>query len=261
MEERNTQEIDLIELYQRIVLYFYKKRWHLMLYITLGLILGVLYYWKNSSIKDTHYLLEANNAPKELIYNVVEKFQYDIKTSQLEQIAENLKIELSDIINIKKISIDTTGMVFKLTIKSTSDSSVSYFANHMVDYINSLPYIKKQFKQKQLRTQALIDQIDKEIKKIDQFQSLYLSEKENSQITINQIDGSHSEKIKLFMQKQELQESIDHPQTISLINQKNKLVEKDKSLLLTLVISMLVSIVFALVVFFIQYSIGLIKKG
>ncbi len=261
MNLENQKEIDLIELYQKSLVFIAKNFLTFVIFGIIGLLSGTAYYYIKSNIIKTQFLIETSDISKELVYNLTEKVAFSIRNSDLKYLKKDLKLDQSTINNIKNISIDTNKNILNLSIISNSKESVLPFTQALVNFFNNQDYIKKQQAQKVKETTQLKEKIEEEISNINKFQKQFLEQTTESKITINQIDGSHSEKLKLFKMQQECEAILNQKQAITLINKNNNIIKKENSLVKILILSVVISILFSLFFFFIRFSIALKNKA
>jgi len=261
MTETNNKEIDLIELYQKILVFVSRKILIFTIFILIGLLFGTAYYYKKSNIVKTDYLIEVSDISKKIIYNLTDKIKFSVETQNFEVLNQNLKLDNDILRDIQRINIDTTSNILNLSIISSSKKTVLPFTQALVKYYNQQKYILEKHEKKINETKDLLGKIEEEIESINKMQNLFLSENRNSNVTINQIDGSHSEKLRLYKMKQKCEEILSEEQLIKLINKDNNVVRNNYSLLKILITSIFISILFAFVYFFIQFSIALKNKA
>lgn len=256
MSEVN-KEIDLIELYQRILIFVYKYFLTFAVFALIGLLSGSAYYYKKSSLITTDFLVESTEISKELVYSMTEKIQFLIDTEDFESLKSRFSLEEDVLSQIDEIEIDTTGSIFRISMVSQSESSVPLFTNALIQHYNTNEYIQNTYLQKQKKTKALLHQIDQEIQKIELFQEQFLKGQTGGAVTINQMDGSHSEKLRLFKMKQDCEDILQETTILNLINKDSNILKQKVSLVKTLAFSVLLSLVISLLYFFIRFSIAL----
>jgi len=260
MTESNT-EIDLIELYQKALVFLFKKFLTFTIFIIIGLLLGTAYYLKKSNQIKTDYLAETNNISKELVYSLTDKIAFDLKKGNKENLKKELKLDDTVINEINKLEVDTTGEILTISITCNSEESLFPFTEALLKYYNNQPYILKAQTIKLEKKQDLISKIDEEINTINLFQNQFLNGNKEGNVTINQLNGLHSEKLRLYQMKQKCEDDLRQKNAITLINKGDNIIKQDISLIKTLAISVITSIFMALLFFFVQFSIELKNKA
>ncbi len=261
MTTENQKEIDLIELYQKSLVFISKNFLTFVIFGIIGILSGTAYYYNKSNIIKTQFLIETSDISKELVYNLSEKVAFSIQNSDVEFLKQDFKLDPIIIKDIKDISIDTSKNMLTLSVISNSKKSVLPFTESLIHFFNNQDYILAQQNQKIKETKELKEKIEEEISNINKLQKQFLKEDNNSNITINQIDISHNEKLKLYKMQQECEKILSQKQAITLINKNNNIIIKENSLIKTLIVSIIISILFALFFFFIRFSIALKNKA
>lgn len=260
MTESNN-EIDLIELYQKILVFIFKKFLTFVIFAVIGLLLGTAYYFKKSNIITTSYLAETSDISKELVYSLTEKISFSFETNDIDFLKSDLHLDEETLSEISKLSIDTTGNILNISIISTSKESLLPFTEALLSYYNNQPYILEAQKSKQEKKRKLIEKINEEITYINKIQEQFLNGNKDGKVTINQLNGSHSQKLNLYKMKQNCEDEIKKEDAISLINKGDNIIRKDISLFKTLAVSFIISIFFSFVFFFFRFSIDLKNKA
>ena len=103
--------------------------------------------------------------------------------------------------------------------------------------------------------------IEEEILNIKKFQEQFLSGSSSGNVTINQMNGSHTEILLLYEKKQQCEEILKQKEAIKLINQEDNIIKKENNFLITLGIGVIASILLSLIYFFIRFSIRLKNKA
>ena len=257
----SNREVDLIKLYQQTLVFFSKNILTFITFISIGLVLGFAYHTKNTNIIKTSFFAETSEISKELVFMLSEKVAFDLEIKNYENLKKDLNLEKAILENIKSVKIDTSQNVLNITITSSSKETLLPFTKALVDYYNHQDYILNKQKLKQEETQELLNKIEEEINIINKFQEHFFSNKKTNNITINQIDGLHDEKLHLFQMKQECEKTLTQKNAIQLIDTSNNIVQKKSNLIKELIISIFLSIVFAFIYFFIRFSIALKNKA
>jgi hypothetical protein len=259
MKEQN--EIDIIELYQKILVFIFNKRWILLLFIGIGIVLGLGLYLKKSSEIKTNFLAESKDVSKEVIYSLTDKIAFEIEKRDYEALKSELNLDIDILEQIREFGIDTSGQILNISIVSTTKDALIPFTLAMVNYINNQPFILESLKTKKEQVEKLVQKIDEEIENISLFQKQFLEDNKTGQVTINQLNGSHSEKINLYKMRQSYEEVLKQKNAVSIINKGDNSIRKENSLIVYLSVSILLSIFFAVVFFFVQFSIQLKNKA
>lgn len=257
----SNREIDLIELYQKTLVFLFKNILTFVIFISIGLLLGVTYHIKKANLIKTHFLAETSDISKELVFMLSEKVAFDLDTKNYDELQKDLNINQSILESIKSIEIDTTKDVLNIAIISSSKESLLPFTKALVHYYNHQDYILNKQKLKREETQELLNKIEEEINTINKFQEQFFSNNKVGNVTINQIDGLHNEKLRLFQMKQECEKTLKQTDAIQLIDTNNNIIRNNSNLIKELIIATFLSILFAFIYFFIRFSIALKNKA
>ncbi len=260
MEEAN-KEIDLIELYQKILVFISKNFLTFIIFIIIGLLSGTAFYYKNKSVIKTHYLIETSDVSKQFIYSLIEKISFDLASKNYESLKSNFSLGEDLFSDIKDVKIDTADNILSLSIVSFSKENLQPFRKGLIYFLNNQELLLKEKEEIRKETTDLLHEIEKEIGSINEFQKQFLSEDKESNVTINQLNGLHSEKIRLFKMKQECEKKLKEKDLVNVINKDNNIVKSDYNLLKILAISIFSSILFSFFYFFIRFSIALKNRA
>ena len=260
MSEVNN-EIDLVELYQKSLVFIFKNFLTFFIFGLIGLLIGTAFYYKSSNIIKANYLAESTDISKELVFSLTDRIAFSIEKNDLELLNHDLKLDNSILENITKLTIDTSKNILNISIIAESNESLLPFTEALVNYYNNQEFVLEKQKQKQKETREYLDKVNEEIISINKFQEQFLNGNKDGSVTINQMNGSHSEKLNLYKMKQKCEQILLEKNAISLINKNDNIIRKDISLLKTLALSVLISIVFAFIYFFIRFSIALKNKA
>ena len=225
MNESN-KEIDLIELYQRILIFFVKNIKTFLVFIILGIIIGASYYYYTNDIINTHYVAEIDNTPKVLVSDLTEKIAFDIQSGNYESVSKQMNISEDIIKEIKKLSVDTNGTYLNIGIVSKSQESLSKFAEGLVYYYNNQAYIKNKFIAEKQKAKELNKIISQQIEKLKEIQEKVLTKETSSKVTINQMSIRQEDMISLYKMQQENEAILKRKSAISLVNLSDNLVKQ-----------------------------------
>jgi len=262
--ENNSNEIDLIELYQKILVFISQRIFTFIIFSVLGLLVGFAVYYNKSKIIKTTYLAQTNVISNDLIYSLTDKIAYSIEKNDISFLEQNLNVDIETINSIKEISIDTNNNnnnIINISIISSSKETLLPFAKAIIHYFNNLPFIKEQIKSNIKSETFFLNKVNEEIENINKFQQKFLEDNKKGKVTINQISGSHSEKLQLYKIKQKYEEKLANTDAVKLINTSDNIVRNDFNLLKTLLISLISSIFAALFFLFIKFSIELKNRA
>ncbi len=112
MSEVNN-EIDLVELYQRSLVFIFKNFLTFFIFGLIGLLVGAAYYYKSSNIIKANYLAESTDISKELVFSLTDRIAFSIEKNDLELLNHDLKLDNSILENITKLTIDTSKNILK----------------------------------------------------------------------------------------------------------------------------------------------------
>jgi len=258
MSELN-KEIDLVELYQKTLLFLVKNILTFLVFIIIGIISGVSYFYYTKNVIKTHYVAEIADIPKVLILDLTEKVAFEINKGSFDSLSKQMNTPIAAISAIKDISVDTTGSYLNITIVSKDKKSLSAFAKGLVYYYNNQPYIKNKFLAQKAAVKEINEITKAQIAKLEEIQNKFLSNSEGEKVTINQISNRQGEVISLYKKKQEYETMLKREKAISLINLTDNLVKAQNNLIKILVVSVFISLFFSFIFFFIRYSYRLVK--
>lgn len=257
--EQTNKEIDLIELYKNIIKFIYRNFLVFSIFGIIGLLFGSAYYLKNSDKVKTTYLAETNFNPEKIIFSLADNVIFNLQKGNYDILSSELNLHDSIFPYITYLSIDTVGPFLNIEIESLSEEYIIPFSESLVYYFNHQSYIIENQRNIIHKTQNLLFKVDEEMDNIEKFQKYILSKNNSNNVVINQIENLHAEKIKLFEKKQRCLNILRKKKAVRLINTDHNIVNNDISLLKILFGSLLISIIAALIYFFIRFSLALTK--
>lgn len=257
--EQTNKEIDLIELYQKIIKFTFRNFLTFLIFAIIGLLFGSAYYVKNSNKIKTNYLAEINFGPEKIIFSLSDNVIFNLKNKNYNILSKELNLHDSILSNITSLSVDTTGNLLNIEVEALSETDILSFSESLVNFFNHQSYLVENQRNSIHKTQNLLLKVDEEIANIEKVQEFTLSNNQNNNIFINQIENLHAEKIRLFEKRQKCISILRKKKVVRLINSDHNIFKNDISLLKILLISFLASIFFTFIYFFIRFSLALSK--
>ncbi|GEM_PF-2472157 len=259
--EQNQNEIDLIELYRKILVFISEKKYTFLLFIVLGFAGGFAYHqYKKAEVK-TNFLAESKTVSKEFVMSLTDRIAFLVETGDYQGMQKELNVGQDTLKFIKEIKTDTTENAIAIKVISRSDIALSPFIAGLVRFINKQPYIVSQQAQKKKSLEAQIALIDNEINNIGVFQNQILKRLTDGEISINSISGIHKDKVEMIQLRQELAAELELDLAVTVVNQDANSLRKANSLVETMTVALILSIFAALLYFFVRYSIQLKQKS
>ncbi len=264
-QEKYNDEIDLIEVFNNLLksAYFFFNRWYKTLAVSIiaGIILGGGIYLKDKRTYQNTMLGYSPVINPVLIVNIINSLDKVNKDDKLSiQKILNLSPEEADrIIGFHADTVETlknniTTISVELHYKDTLN--ISKFTNNLINYINNNSYVADELLLNKNRLNALIQQTEKEIIKLDSLQKALLKnatekpgiKKGTFVISNDQIDNFyHNDILGLTAKKQKYISELEHLSGFEPISQFEPAKIKGRSLIKTVGIT--TGIIFGLVFF------------
>ncbi len=235
---KNEREIDLVELYIKL-LSFIKRRFLIIAVISLaGLLLGAFRHYTaparyrvimiaSSQIVDKQYLLELANP----IMMYIEQREYN-------DLATYLDCDEKALSTVKSMEIDTSLLFsIKFSLIFSDSSSIGDFRNAMINFYNNQRFINGLYENEKNALNEFVKVIDAEIDELNEFQARILKDdiSANDIKIYTSLSGSHEELINLYEKRYALRGKMAQTQPISFITD-DMVMQKRNSLLISLLI-------------------------
>jgi len=261
--DKNT-EIDLIEVFINIALFF--KR-YLKLFIgsiLLGLILAFIFYARSPKIYKSDITVLAAN--KQVYINKLESLNEEFNSYNVskklnisEDIAKSIvKIEPERLFSedVDKEGNKQEYSNFKIYVSVLDTSVFSDVKKGLKFFAENDEYYQQVFKISNSQREELINYINQEINKLD---SLRLENKNNQSVYIENKSNTNSEILSLFIKKQDLQKTNQLVKIFRVIKGFEKGLKPKKSKKMPILIVFAVSILGFFIALFIELSAKLKK--
>jgi len=203
-EEKRNDEIDLIEVFTHIYLFFKKHFWFLFGAVLVGAILGYSTKFYTQKFYESSMLIESEILTDEILMEYINNIQTLLDDKNYILLQEKMEIDSSELIDIN--SIDANFVYDEEEKKRLNYLSVKAITNNnkvlknmdqgILNFIDKEEYFQNEIQIFRKNAQNLIQNINQEIHKIEQLQANFISPKNNNG------------EIKIYYQEKSLQEEL-----------------------------------------------------
>lgn len=216
--EKRNDEIDLIELFLNIYIFFKKNFWILLIAGVIGGGLGYSTKFFGKKHFESSMLIESYPISNNLLMEYINSIQLIIKDGNRHYLSERMEIDTTNIIDLKKISVedvyDEKAKKSKgyLSIAVTVDDNklLNNLSSGILNYIEKEPFVQSEIQIFTENNQNLISKIDIEIEKLEVLQRNNLNQqKSKGDVSIYNSQNSYqNELLALLKEKQRLEKQL-----------------------------------------------------
>lgn len=190
MEERNNDEIDLIELSRnmmvRVYHYVLRRFKMLTIFATIGGILGIGVYFKNKNRYENNIKMISNSVSPMVLVALFNSLD-DIRKSDDEAFCKVMNISNDKSNSVLLIEADTLSkirydnkQVVSVSIMFDQDLNLDNLSEQFKKYIEENEYVARKIKLRKRSANILIEKYSQEIQKLDSLQSKILASSSQS---------------------------------------------------------------------------------
>ncbi|HOY38712.1 MAG: hypothetical protein KBB11_04240 [Bacteroidales bacterium] len=232
------REIDLVELYIKIVS-FLKRRYLLLIIITvIGVGLGLARHFTAPPRYRVIMIASSEILDKQYVYALASPMSMYVEQRKYVDLSNYLGCDVKALSAVKALELDSTLLnSVKLEMIFSDSSSIKAFRDAVINFYNKQKFIVAYYENEKKNLNDFVKTIDSEIAELNEFQAKMLNQ-ENSKNNIEiytSIAGSHEEMITLYEKRYELRGKMMQTQPISFIND-GLVMEKNNSIALGLLI-------------------------
>lgn len=216
--EKRNDEIDLIELFLNIYIFFKKNFWILFIAGVIGGGLGYSTKFFGKKHFESSMLINSYTVSENLLMEYINNIQTIIEDGNRKYLSERMEIDPSNLKNLKKISVkdvfDEKAKKSKgylsVTVKVDNNQLLNNLSSGILKYIEKEPYVQSEIQIFTDNNQNLILKIDKEIEKLEVLQKNNLNQqKSTSDVSIyNSQNSFQNELLALLKEKQNLEKRM-----------------------------------------------------
>lgn len=179
MEGNNNNEVDLIELVYKIIVFFKKRLWWFVCFALLGAVFGSVKAFTEKDYYDSSLLAKTNIVSSEIVNGILNQLSKLSEQGDYEKIAQDLKISEEQVRELRslEVSAQEKGNVLDIHIQVYNEEVLPVIQDALIRYVDSTPFIKEELELLRLQNNSMIEKIDEEIE--------YLSSLKKSSKTIN----------------------------------------------------------------------------
>ncbi|HNQ68648.1 MAG TPA: hypothetical protein PKN32_09735 [Bacteroidales bacterium] len=230
----NKKEIDIISLIIWVMNFIKRYLLILIISVVVGAGIGLIDYFFGKNYYDTKFIASSPVINNQIVYELVEPIKYFVNNEMYDSVSVKLDVSIDIAKNIRKIELDTSisqAVVFNLQLYNM-DNTVE-IKNGLVNYINSIPYIKSSIETRRKELEKYLKDLNAEIDELNKLQNTILQKAEsNSGINLS-MDNMFNEMMLLYDRKLLLQTEYNSLQSFKVIN-NNMIFTADNSLLKSL---------------------------
>ncbi len=213
-EEKRNDEIDLVEVFTNIYLFFKKHFWFLFGAVIVGALLGYSTKFFTQKFYESSMLIESEILSDEILMEYINNIQTLFDDGNYILLQNKMEIDSTELIEIKSIEANylyneekkTRLDYLSVRIITNNNKILKKIDQGILNFINKEKYFQNEIEIFRKNTQNLIQNINQEIKKIEQIQANFIDPK------------NRPGEIKIYYQEKSLQEEL-----LLLTKEKQKL--------------------------------------
>lgn len=216
--EKRNDEIDLIELFLNIYIFFKKNFWILFISGIIGGGLGYSTKFLGTSHFESSMLIESYTVSNDLLIEYINNVQTILKDGNVKYLSKRMGIDSTNLIDLKTISVEDvydekakkSKGYLSVAVNVTNNDFLHYLSSGILKYMENEPYVKSEIQIFTEHNQDLISRIDEEIDKLKVLQENNLSQqKSNGDVSIyNNQNSFQNELLALLKEKQKLEKQL-----------------------------------------------------
>lgn len=178
-EEKRTDEIDLIELFLNIYIFFKKHFWFFTIAVVIGAILGYSTKFFSKEHYESSSLINSYTVSDNILIKHIDNIQSIISDNNISYLSERMEIDSA---NLKSINSLTAEIVYdekddkkslgfvKVTANVDNNKILNRLNQGITNYLEKEPFVQNEISLFIENNQNLIEEIDKQIAKIEALQ-------------------------------------------------------------------------------------------
>jgi uncharacterized protein involved in exopolysaccharide biosynthesis len=169
------EDIDLLALAERILAFFQRFRWLLLLGVAAGLLGGFLTYKKLPKVYQSRMILHSFTLSNEDYIQVIDNYNRLLKRHEVDALATTFGISKSTINRVKEIKANQIQKVFTpsnpngfyVDVYVTDNAILPELQKGIINGLENIDYIKRQLDIKRENFHLLITDVEREIGRLD----------------------------------------------------------------------------------------------
>jgi len=230
MAERN-DEIDLLELFAKIIFLLKKNTKIIVLAFVVGTLLGLGYYQYVPKVYESKMILLSDILTSSYSERITESLNRLISESNTKILSERLKMSAQDATQIVKIEIESVKQsktkdekeneIFIVTVKVLDKNIFPKLQENVITYLRNNEYVKIRVEQRKIYILAIIKKIDEQLSGLEQLKSRLakgeLIQGGKESLVLFDPTTVHSKIVDLNKERTNLQNSLETINSIQLV--------------------------------------------
>lgn len=186
--EKRNDEIDLIELFLKIYVFFKKHFWFLFICAFIGAGIGYSTKFFTKKHYESTMIMNSNTIPEKFLIEYINNLNSIIKDKNYMYLSKKMMIDSNLLLSINEIKAESAydekekknlGYV-TVSVKVSDNQIIEHLSKGMLNYIADETYVKNETEIFIEQNTALIEKIDEEIKKLEILQTSLSKPVQNS---------------------------------------------------------------------------------
>ena len=196
----SSEDIDLLLLAERIILFFKKNKWTFIIAIILGIALGVFGYIKIQKTYRSRLILHSFTLTNSEQIEIIDNWNNLLRKKEYDELSAAFNCPINVLQRVKQMKATEIQKVFTpnnpngyyVDVVVTDNSVLDSLQKGIVDGLENTEYIKQRLAARRADLKELIEKVEKEISKLDstktQMEDIIEGKEKSSSSLI--IDGS-----------------------------------------------------------------------
>ncbi|NOQ24376.1 MAG: hypothetical protein GQ564_03355 [Bacteroidales bacterium] len=216
--EKRNDEIDLIELFLNMYIFFKKNFWILFIASVIGGGLGYSTKFFGKKHFESSMLINSYTVSQDLLIEYINNIQTILDDKNSKYLSERMEINSTNLKNLKKISVEDvydekakkSKGYLSVSVAVDNNQLLKHLSFGILNYIEKEPYVQSEIQIFTENNQNLISKIDEEISKLEILQEKNLKQTQNKgDVNIyNSQTSFQKELLTLLKEKQNLEKRL-----------------------------------------------------
>lgn len=210
--EKRNDEIDLIEVFLKMYIFFKKNFWVLFISVIIGAGLGYSIKFLSEKHYESSMLINSDTVSEDLLIEYINNIQTIIEDGNFQYLSDKMEIDSLYLINLKGISVEEvydekekkSKEYLSVTANVIDNQLLASLSTGILKFLEKEPYIQNEIEIFNENNLSIISKIDEELEKLEILQDNNLNQSRGKgDVNIyNSQNSFQDELLKLLKEKQ-----------------------------------------------------------
>ncbi len=230
MKDVQNQEISVLSLIKFFTNFVKKYLILLLAFTVLGILGGFAHYFFSKEVYKTKIVASSPIINSRIVYELFEPVKHYVLRGNNDSVANQLNISAEAAGNIKKIIFDTTvSQAVIVNFEVYSKNNINEISDGLIYYLNNLDYVKKYIENTKFKLSSYLDDLNREIDKLEKLQQAILNNVENNSSSNVSISNTYNEMLMLYDRRNDIENELSRIEAFKIVK-GNFVFESSKSI-------------------------------